>query len=41
MTRDEIMQKLGLKGGDNFQATYLYPAIEQGSSCILLTIVNT
>jgi hypothetical protein len=29
-TRDEIMQRLGLKGSGNFRATYLYPAIEQG-----------
>ena len=30
LTRDEIMQKLGLKGSGNFRATYLYPAIDQG-----------
>ena len=29
-TRDEIMQRLSLKGSGNFRATYLYPAIEQG-----------
>ena len=30
LTRDEIMQRLGLKGSGNFRAKYLYPAIEQG-----------
>lgn len=30
LTRDEIMQRLGLRGSGNFRATYLYPAIEQG-----------
>ena len=30
LAREEIMQKLGLKGSGNFRATYLYPAIEQG-----------
>ncbi len=30
LTRDKIMQRLGLKGSGNFRATYLYPAIEQG-----------
>ena len=30
LTRDKIMQKLGLKGSGNFRAAYLYPAIEQG-----------
>ena len=30
LTRDEIMQRMGLKGSGNFRASYLYPAIEQG-----------
>ena len=30
LTRDEIMQRLGLRGSGNFRATYLYPAIDQG-----------
>lgn len=30
LTRDEIMQRLGLRGSGNFRAAYLYPAIEQG-----------
>ena len=30
LTRDEIMQRLGLRGSGNFRATYLYPAIGQG-----------
>lgn len=30
LTREEIMQRLGLKGSGNFRAAYLYPAIEQG-----------
>lgn len=29
LTRDEIMQRMGLKGSGNFRASYLYPAIEQ------------
>ena len=30
LTREEIMQRMGLKGSGNFRAAYLYPAIEQG-----------
>lgn len=30
LTRDEIMQRLGLRGSGNFRAAYLYSAIEQG-----------
>ena len=30
LTREEIMQHLGLKGSANFRAKYLYPALEQG-----------
>ena len=30
LTRDEIMQRLGLRGSGHFRAAYLYPAIEQG-----------
>ena len=30
LTRDEIMQQLGLRSSGNFRSTYLYPAIDQG-----------
>lgn len=30
LTRDEIMQRLGLRGSGKFRTTYLYPAIGQG-----------
>ncbi len=29
LTRDEIMEKLGLKSSSNFRDSYLYPALEQ------------
>ena len=29
LTREEIMQRLGLKGSGNFREAYLYPALEQ------------
>ena len=37
LTRDEIMQRLGLKGSGNFRAKYLYPAIEQGYAALGFT----
>ena len=30
ITREEIMQRLGLNGSGNFREAYLYPALEQG-----------
>lgn len=35
LTRNEIMQILGLKGSGNFRAAYLYPAMKQGYISLL------